>query len=150
VVCTPREDRAGYPSRVCSILGAESAWGTAPGAGEGVDRIAEAIDQLESDLRAETGTPEMSARVADIWLMVTALDPELARLVTRYTAPGSPSDGIGSLRTRQLRLASEVAGSSADAFRERPGAAGGAWCIRAALWRRLWIPSTGPVDSCRG
>ena len=83
---------------MCSILGAESTWGTASGAGEGVDRIAEAIDQLESELRAETGTPEMSARVADIWLMVTALDPELARLVTRYTAPGNPADGIGSLR----------------------------------------------------
>lgn len=97
LVLCPREELAGYPSRVCSILGAESAWGTVPGAGEGVDRVAEAIDQLESDLRAETGTPEMSARIAAIWLMVTALDPELARLVTRYTAPGNPADGIGSL-----------------------------------------------------
>jgi hypothetical protein len=100
----PRKELAGYPSRVCSILGAESTWGTAPGAGEGVDRIAEAIDQLESDLRAETGTPEMSARVAAIWLMVTALDPELARLVTRYTAPGNPADGIGSLPVWRWRL----------------------------------------------
>jgi hypothetical protein len=105
---------------VCSILGAESAWGTAPGAGEGVDRIAEAIDQLESDLRAETGTPEMSARVAAIWLMVTALDPELARLVTRYTAPGNPADGIGSLWAWLLRLMSEVADATQE--HERPPA----------------------------
>jgi hypothetical protein len=114
----PREGRAGYPSRVCSIRGEEPAWGTVPGAGEGVDRIAEAIDQLESDLRAQTGTPEVSARVAAIWLMVTALDPELARLVTRYTAPGSPTDGIGSLPAWRLRLAPEVAGPSAPRARE--------------------------------
>jgi hypothetical protein len=208
----PRKELAGYPSRVCSILGAESTWGTAPGAGEGVDRIAEAIDQLESDLRAETGTPEMSARVAAIWLMVTALDPELARLVTRYTAPGNPADGIGSLPVWRWRLVrgrrlisaraylnadghaaqrgmtvsiggdlgrraqlnrdkadkcpasargtqrilkglrrEPVPGNAnTDAFRGRPGAVGVAWCIRATLWRRLWIPSTGPVDNRRG
>jgi hypothetical protein len=63
-----------------------------------VDRVAEAIDQLETDLRAQSGAPEMSARVADIWLMVTALDPELSRLVNRYTAPGNPADGATSLR----------------------------------------------------
>jgi hypothetical protein len=97
-VCTPQEERAGYPSRVCSILGAASTWGTTPGASQGIDRIAEAIDQLETDLRAESTALEMSARVAGIWLMVTALDPELSRFISRYTAPASPADGTGSLR----------------------------------------------------
>ena len=98
LVCTPQENRAGYPSRVCSILGAASTWGPTPGASQGIDRIAEAIDQLETDLRAESSALEMSARVADIWLMVTVLDPELSRLINRYTAPGNPADGTGSLR----------------------------------------------------
>lgn len=199
MVCAPRVSGAGYPSRVCSILGEASTWGTAPGAGEGVDRIAEAIDQLESDLRAESGTPEVSARVAGIWLMVTALDPELARLITRYTAPGNPADGAGSLRGwesvsqaggvdddrgprpgqpgRQAghgrhawggvpgrgaawaRVAGQRraprprccwTGSLGEPRWGKTGAAGGAGCIRAALWRRLWIPSTGPVDNHRG
>ena len=120
LVCAPQEDGAGYPSRVCSILGAESTSGTGPGGDQGVERIAEAIDQLESDLRAEMGTPEISARVAGIWLMVTALDPELARLVTGYTAPVSPADGIGSLWARLLRLMSEVADATQE--HERPPA----------------------------
>jgi hypothetical protein len=94
----PRDNRAGYPSRVCSILGAASTWGSIPGASPGIDRIAEAIDQLETDLRAESTALEMSARVAAIWLMVTALDPELSRLISRYTAPGNPADGTDSLR----------------------------------------------------
>jgi len=37
-----------------------------------------------------------TARVADIWLMVTALDPELARLVLRYTAPADQADGMSA------------------------------------------------------
>jgi hypothetical protein len=76
---------------VCSILGAASAGGTTSGASCGVDRIAEAIDLLETDLRAESSAPGMSARVADIWLMVAAVDPELSRLISRYTTPGNPS-----------------------------------------------------------
>ena len=34
---------------------------------------------------------DYTARVADIWLMVTALDPDLARLVRRYMAPADPA-----------------------------------------------------------
>jgi hypothetical protein len=37
--------------------------------------------------------------------MVTALDPELSRLVSRYTAPGNPADGAGSLQWCVLELA---------------------------------------------
>ena len=73
-----------YPSRVCSITGAA------------IERIAEAIDQLASDARGESGEPrpgELAARVAELWLMVSALDPELARRKDRYTKPadGAPS-----------------------------------------------------------
>jgi len=73
-----------YPSRVCSITGAA------------IGRIAEAIDQLASDARGENGEPrpdELAARVAELWLMVSALDPELARRKEHYTKPadGAPS-----------------------------------------------------------
>lgn len=76
--------RLGYPSRVCSITGAA------------IDRIAAAIDQLASDARGEGGEPrpgELAARVAELWLMVSALDPELARRKEHYTKPadGTPS-----------------------------------------------------------
>ena len=76
--------RLGYPSRVCSITGAA------------IGRIAEAIDQLASDARGESGEPrpgELAARVAELWLMVSALDPELARRKEHYTKPadGTPS-----------------------------------------------------------
>ena len=66
-----------YPSRVCSITG------------DAIDRIAEAIDQLASDAQGETSGQELAARVAGIWQMVSALDPELARRTEQYTAPGS-------------------------------------------------------------
>jgi hypothetical protein len=74
-----RASAAGYPSRVCSITG------------EAIDRIAEAIDQLASDAQRQGSEADLAARVADIWLMVTALDPELARRQRGYTA-SAPAD----------------------------------------------------------
>jgi hypothetical protein len=74
---------AGYSSPVCSIQG------------DAIDQIAMAIDQLAHDVQADSGvlgTVDYTARVADIWLMVTALDPDLARLVRRYMAPTGPAD----------------------------------------------------------
>jgi len=70
----------GYPSRVCSIMG------------DAIDRIAEAIDQLASDAQGEISGRELAARVADLWMMVSALDPELARRSQGYTTPadGAP------------------------------------------------------------
>jgi hypothetical protein len=73
-----------YPSPVCSTTG------------DAIDRIAAAIDQLASDARGEGGEPrpgELAARVAELWLMVSALDPELARRKEHYTKPadGTPS-----------------------------------------------------------
>lgn len=72
--------RLGYPSRVCSIMG------------DAIDRIVEAIDQLACDAQGESGEAELAARVADLWLMVSALDPELARRKQGYTKPadGAP------------------------------------------------------------
>jgi hypothetical protein len=72
--------RAGYPSPVCSILG------------DAIDQIAAAIDELARDVREGYGSVEHTARVADIWLMVGALDPDLGRRVLRYTAPTDAAD----------------------------------------------------------
>ena len=75
--------RAGYPSRVCSITG------------DAIDEIAAAIDQLEDDLRAHPRAlkvPGATARTASIWLMLVALNPELARLMRHYMAPGRQAE----------------------------------------------------------
>ncbi len=76
-----RARRLGYPSRVCSIMGDE------------IERIAEAIDQLASDAQGEVSGQALAARVAELWLMVSAIDPELARRQQRYATPadGPPS-----------------------------------------------------------
>jgi hypothetical protein len=60
--------------------------------GDAIDRIAEAIDQLASDAHGDISGPELAARVADLWLMLSALDPELARRKQGYGAiiPGGP------------------------------------------------------------
>lgn len=68
-----------YPSRVCSSTG------------DAIDRIVEAIDQLANDARGEISGRELAARVADLWLMVSALDPELARRSQGYT---TSADGV--------------------------------------------------------
>ena len=70
-----------YPSRVCSTMG------------DAMDRIVEAIDQLANDAQGETSGRELATRVADLWLMISALDPELARRRQGYTTPadGAPS-----------------------------------------------------------
>ena len=70
-----------YPSRVCSNVG------------DAIDRIAEAIDQLASDAQGETSGRELAARVADLWMMVSALDPELARRSQGYTTPADGAPG---------------------------------------------------------
>jgi hypothetical protein len=64
--------------------------------GEAIDRIAEAINQLANDVRQESPWADLAARVADIWLMVTALDPELARRQQRYTTSTTPADSAPS------------------------------------------------------
>jgi hypothetical protein len=66
-----------YDSSVCSNTG------------DAVDRLAAAIDQLASDARGDASDPELAARLAGLWQMVSDLDPELARRRQGYTAlPG--------------------------------------------------------------
>lgn len=58
-------------------------------AGDAVDRLAAAIDQLASDVRGDASEPELAKRVAGLWQMVSDLDPELARRRQGYTTlPG--------------------------------------------------------------
>jgi hypothetical protein len=65
--------------------------------GDAIDRIAAAIDQLASDMRETTddeGAELLKARVADLWQMVSELDPDVARRAQRYTGPadGGPAE----------------------------------------------------------
>jgi hypothetical protein len=60
-----------YPSAVCSIDD------------PALRRVAEAIDRLEADLLVADAAG-LEARVAAIWSMVSEIDPELARLASRY------------------------------------------------------------------
>lgn len=55
--------------------------------GDAIDRLAEAIDQLASDAQGATSGRELAARVAELWLMVSDLDPEMARRSQGYTKP---------------------------------------------------------------
>ena len=54
--------------------------------GDALRRVAEAIDQLEAD-RRNTDAADLEARVAAVWSMVSEIDPELARLASRYERP---------------------------------------------------------------
>lgn len=71
--------RIRYHPHVCSIKG------------DAIERIAAAIDQVAREVRG-SAEPELTARIAEIWLMMGALDPELARRQQGYTAPadGTP------------------------------------------------------------
>jgi hypothetical protein len=62
----------GYPSSVCSNVG------------DAIDRVTAAIDQLASDAHGDASEPELAARVAGLWQMVSQLDPELARRTQGY------------------------------------------------------------------
>jgi hypothetical protein len=52
-------------------------------------RVAEAIDQLDAD-RKRADSSGLEARIAAVWAMVSEIDPELARLVSRYANPRDP------------------------------------------------------------
>jgi hypothetical protein len=54
--------------------------------GDAIERIAEAIDQLAGGIQGMTEA-ELTARVADIWLMIGELDPELTRRQRHYNTP---------------------------------------------------------------
>ncbi len=46
-------------------------------------RVAEAIDRLDAD-RKSADPADLEARIAAVWAMVRDIDPELARLTSRY------------------------------------------------------------------
>jgi hypothetical protein len=54
--------------------------------GAALRRLAEAINQLEAD-RGNTDATDLAARVAAVWLMVSEIHPELARLASGYDKP---------------------------------------------------------------
>ena len=49
-------------------------------------RLAEAIDQLDADRRSADAAAQ-EARIAAVWAMVREIDPELARLTSKYANP---------------------------------------------------------------
>jgi len=49
-------------------------------------RVTEAIDQLDAD-RKSVDSADLEARIAAVWAMVREIDPELARLASRYATP---------------------------------------------------------------
>ncbi len=49
-------------------------------------RVAEAIDQLDAD-RKSVDSASLEARIAAVWAMVREIDPQLARLVSKYANP---------------------------------------------------------------
>ena len=51
-------------------------------------RLAEAIDQLDAD-RKSADAAALEARIAAVWAMVREIDPELARLTSKYANPPS-------------------------------------------------------------
>jgi hypothetical protein len=53
-----------------------------------IAEVIRAIDQLAEDAGAGLEAAELSARIAAVWGMLSALDPELARLRAAYEAPG--------------------------------------------------------------
>jgi hypothetical protein len=64
--------------------------------GDAIDQIAAAIDELSCDVRGGSGSEQHTARVAEIWLMVAALDPELDRRMRHYTTPTDPADDVAA------------------------------------------------------
>ena len=54
--------------------------------GGALRRVAEAIDRLEAD-RRNTDAADLDARIAAVWSMVSEIDPDLARLASRYQKP---------------------------------------------------------------
>jgi hypothetical protein len=54
--------------------------------GGALRRVMEAIDRLEAD-RGNTDAADLEARVAAVWSMVSEIDPDLARLASRYQKP---------------------------------------------------------------
>lgn len=63
-----------------------------------IAEVIRAIDQLAEDAGQGLEAAEMSARVAAVWGMLSAIDPELARLRAAYEAPGGRPGGVSGPR----------------------------------------------------
>ena len=87
-----------------SSTGAAARHEAASGIAGEVAAIAAAIDQLAVDVRTHSGRPEHMKRVAEVWLMVASLDPELARCTERYQtpAPVTPSAAATAQPTAEV------------------------------------------------
>ena len=48
--------------------------------------VTNTIDRLEAD-RRNTDAADLEARIAAVWSMVSEIDPDLARLASRYQKP---------------------------------------------------------------
>ena len=53
----------------------------------GIAEVIGAIDELAADAGAGLVAADMRSRIAGIWAMLAALDPELARLSAAYEQP---------------------------------------------------------------
>lgn len=56
-----------------------------------IAEVVRAIDQLAADSAAGIAAAELRSRVAGVWAMLAALDPELARLSAAYQQPDGQS-----------------------------------------------------------
>ena len=56
--------------------------------GSALRHLAEAIDQLDAD-RKSADAAALEVRIAAVWAMVREIDPELARLTSKYANPPS-------------------------------------------------------------
>ena len=54
--------------------------------GSALRRLAEAIDRLDAD-RKSADPAALAAQIAAVWAMVREIDPQLARLVSKYANP---------------------------------------------------------------
>jgi hypothetical protein len=61
--------------------------------GGAIERIADAIDQVANDVHGTATEAELIVRVAELWLMMSAIDPELARRQRAYTTPPDGTPG---------------------------------------------------------
>ncbi|WP_034484123.1 hypothetical protein [Actinomadura oligospora] len=55
--------------------------------GEGIDRLADAIDDLADAASGALTPEEATARIAGLWSLVGDLDPEIARRRSLYDRP---------------------------------------------------------------
>jgi len=84
---------------VYSSTGAVARHEAAAGTDATLAAIAVAIDQLAAEVRGDSGRPEHTKRIAEIWHVVAALDPELARSIERYSTPAPVTPGSATAGT---------------------------------------------------